>query len=378
MQSKDSLSIMRTLRGGWYRGFLTTSIGFVLVAGLLMAAGCNSMNTPMTVAQPQGKLYVAVPFSPPSGNGAIVRLDDPAMLTGNVTPAATISGDQTRFGLGLNGVVVDKMGDRLYALVSTGPSTGAILVFDHASTRSGNVAPDRVIEGSATGLLGTGPFVLDTTRDIAYAEAGADASGDVEIQVFKNVSTLSGNVAPATLLHFSAPHIAASDLLLDEANNRLFALMNDQTISVFDNASAIPSGLLTPNRTIAGANTGLSSVTRMTLDPAGRLLVGNTSFGTPANIVIFADAATANGNVTPAATISGSATALNIGGPWGMAVVTGPGSSASGDLYVNIENGNVLVFKNVATLNGNVTPDHMFSVPSNGSDNLGFSLDTTR
>ena len=43
-----------------------------------------------------------------------------------------------------------------------------------------------------------------------------------------------------------------------------------------------------------------------------------------------------------------------------MTVVTSAGSSAGGDLYVNIESGNVLVFKNLATANGNVVPDHMF------------------
>ena len=371
MKSGNSLSVAAKR--------IQAAIG-VLALGVcaLALAGCNSMSTPMTVAQPQGKLYVAVPFAPPSGNGAIMRFDNPAMLTGNVSPAATISGDQTRLGLGVSSSVLDKSADRLYVLVSTALST-AILVFDHASTRNGNVAPDRTIEGNATNLTAVGILALDSTRDTLYVTGFFDSStGRQDIMTFKNASTANGNVTPSTILQVDPPGLVVSDLVMDGANNRLFLLLNNQSINVFDSASALPAGSMTPNRVITGANTGLSVVTRMALDPAGRLLVGNINNATPANIVIFANAATASGNIAPTAMISGSATALNIGGPGAMTVVTGPGSSASGDLYVNIEGGNVLVFKNIGTANGNVAPDHMFSVASNGSDNLGFSLDTSR
>ena len=116
----------------------------------------------------------------------------------------------------MGSIVVDKMADRLFALVSTGSTTGAILVFDHVSTRSGNVTPDRVIEGSATGLMGLGAMVVDGSRDLVYAEAGIDAGGHVEIFVFKNASTLSGNVAPSTVLQVGAPGIVGADLALDK------------------------------------------------------------------------------------------------------------------------------------------------------------------
>jgi hypothetical protein len=277
-------------------------------------------------------------------------------------------------------VFLDKTNDRLFVLVSTTSITGSILVFDHISTKSGNVAPDRVIAGPATQILGNGPFVVDTVKDIAYAEAGEDAAGNPVILEFKNVSTASGNVAPSVILQLSTTGLAATELVLDQASGRLFVLMNNQSINVFDNASTIASGLMTPDRTIAGANTGMNTAsTHMALDPAGRLLVGNLAgFGNLANILIFANAATANGNIAPTAIISGSATGLNVSGPEAMTVVTGPGSSPSGDLYVNVEFGNVLVFKNIGTINGNVAPDHMFSVASNGSANLGFSFDGSR
>lgn len=334
---------------------------------------------PPTIVQPQGKLYIAAPFSPSSSNGAILRFDNPSMLNGNVTPAATIAGPQTQFGILFGAMFLDKTNDRLFALVSTTSVTGSILVFDHISTKNGNAAPDRVIAGPATQILGTGALVVDTSRDVAYAEAGADASGNALILVFKNASTASGNVAPSASLQVSAIGLAASDLALDQAGDRLFALINDGSISVFDNFSTLTTGLMTPNRVIAGANTQFVAPNHIALDPAGRLLVSQIASGlTPPGILIFADAATANGNIAPAAAINGSATGFNIGGPHAMTVVTGPGSSPSGDLYVNIEFGNVLVFKNIGTANGNIAPDHMFSVASNGSANLDLSFDNSR
>lgn len=345
-----------------------------IVASLLLFAGCGSNSTPGTTAQAQGKLYVVVPFLSPSNNGAILRLDNPSVLSGNVSPAATITGNLTRLGA-FGGVALDKAADRLFVLTSTSSSTSAILVFDHVSTRAGNTAPDRVIEGSATGLVGTGVLAVDSARDILYAEANSDASGHVDIFTFRNASALSGNVAPSTILQIDPAGVAAVDLVLDESTDRLFALINNQSINVFDHASTLTSGIMNPDRVITGANTGMLGAFHMTMDNAGRLLVTN---GIPKGILIFANAAAANGDVSPVATITGSETGLNISGPQSIAVVTGPGASAGGDLYVNVEFGNVLVFKNIATANGNVAPDHMLSIASNGTADLSLVSDASR
>jgi hypothetical protein len=349
-----------------------------LAAVALVFSGCGSNTTPPPSTQAQAQLYVAVPFSSPSGTGAIVRFDDPSTLSGNVSPTAAITGDLTRLQSVAN-LAFDANSDRLFALISTGATGAAILVFDHISTKSGNLAPDRVIEGALTNLLGIGPMVLDPVRDILYAEAGEDASGHVEILTFAGASTLNGNVSPANVLQVAAPGIAATDMVLDAANNRLFLLMNNQSVNVFDNASTLTSGLMTPARIIAGPDTGFTgAVTHIALDPSGRLLVGSLISAPASNsILIFANAATANGDVAPIAAISGSATGLNVGGPGAMAVVTGPNASPGGDLYVNVELGTVLVFKNINTANGNIAPDHSFSVPSLGSGDLEFAVDLT-
>ena len=369
----NSLKRAPRLRSTGKCGFLAA------IAAILLLPGCGSTNTPATVVQPQGKLYVAVPFSPPSGNGAILRFDDPAMLNGNVTPAATITGPATGLGLGVSGTALDNKDDRLFVLDNIS-AVSSILVYDHISTRSGNIAPDRVISGPATHLIAMGTLAMDNTRDILYVTGFFDSTTNrVEILTFKNASTASGNVAPSTILQMDPPGVVPSDLALDQTNDRLFLLTNAQSIQVFDHASTLTSGLMVPNRVIAGVNTGLTAPNHMALDPAGRLLVGNTATAsTSASIVIFANAAAASGNIVPTATISGPTTGFNIAGPQAMTVVTGPGASPSGDLYLNVDLGNVLVFKNIGTANGNVSPDHLFFVATNGSANLGLSFDNSR
>ena len=67
METRDSLKTGGALQKIWQK-----SGGLALAAGVLLLAGCASSNMPATVAQ--GKLYVAVPFSPPSGNGRFCGL----------------------------------------------------------------------------------------------------------------------------------------------------------------------------------------------------------------------------------------------------------------------------------------------------------------
>lgn len=372
MKDRNSLGVYGALHAAWNkRGFLAVA------ASVLLIAGCGSMSTPVNIG-PQGKLYVAVPFTS-SGTSAIFRFDNPSMLSGSVMPAAVIAGNHTQLNVVESFMALDKTADRLFMIAKTNEGY-AILSFDHMSTRDGNFGPDRVITGQASLVSLLGPLAVDSSRDILYAETAVDATGNFDVLMFKNASTLNGNVTPSAVLQVSASGMAFFDLVVDEANNRLFALTNAQSIGVFDNASNLASGLMVPDRVISGPDTGLGLPFHIALDPAGRLLVASQQqFGAPASIEIFANAGTASGDVSPVATIAGSSTGLNVGGPGAMAVFTGPGASAGGDLYVNIQAGTVLVFKNIATANGNVAPDHSFAVasPDAGSD-LGLRVDTSR
>jgi hypothetical protein len=291
---------------------------------------------------------------------------------------ATLTGSLTQLQVPV--IALDKTADRLFALVNPGPSTGAILVFDHASGKNGNVAPDRVISGSATALQALGAFVVDGTRNLIYAAASIDPDGHVDILVFRNASTLNGNVAPAAVLKFGVPSIGPTDMVLDEANDRLYVLNGASEIQVFDNASTLASGLMVPNRVISGPHVGLFNALHMALDSTGRLLVSNLGATSPANSInIYANAATANGDVAPVAMISGSGTGLDLDGPGNLVVYTGPGASTGGDLYVSIEFGKVLVFSNVAAANGNMIPARTFTVTTNfAGTELGLFADASR
>lgn len=350
-----------------------------LLACLFAIAGCGSSNqvTPPTTATAQGQLYVAVPSITGAQSG-IYRFSDPSALTGAATPMATVTGSLTQLAAPV--IALDKTADRLFALVDSGPTSGAILVFDHASGKNGNVAPDRVISGSATLIQTTGAFAVDSTRNLLYAGASFDPDGHLDILVFRNASTLNGNVAPAAVLKFGVPGIGPRDMVLDEANDRLFVLSNGEEIQVFDNASALASGQMVPNRVISGPNVGLVAPVHIALDTAGRLLVSNLAFpSAPNSINIYANAATANGDVAPVAMISGSGTGLDVSAPGNLAVYTGPGASVGGDLYVSTELGKVLVFSNIAAANGNVIPARTFTVTTNsGGFEFGLSADASR
>jgi hypothetical protein len=259
-------------------------------------------------------------------------------------------------------IALDKSADRLFALVSMGRSAAAILVFDHASLKAGNTPPSRVIAGRATSLHNIGAFAVDGTRNRIYAGATRDADGQVDILVFNYAAVVSGNMPPSAVLNFGSVGIRPTDMVLDEVNDRLFIADTANEVQVFDHASTLTSGSMVPNRTFSGPNTGISrAMYHIALDSAGRLLVSAGGV----SVDIYANAATAIGNITPVARIMGS----NLGSPEALTVYTGPGASAGGDLYVSVESGKVLVFTDIDKANGSVAPARTFSI--NTANELG-------
>src|SRR5947209_6762744 len=100
--------------------------------------GPSATPTPTPGATPQGKLYVSN-----SGINAILRFDQALTASGNAPLAVTISGTNTK----LNApeyIFLDTAADRLY-VANNGDLS--ILIFDNISTKTGNVAPERVIAG---------------------------------------------------------------------------------------------------------------------------------------------------------------------------------------------------------------------------------------
>jgi hypothetical protein len=182
-------------------------------------------------------------------------------------------------------------------------------------------------------------------------------------------STANGNVAPVRTLNLGS---AGFTIALDSANDRLFAAAVN-AVNVYDAASTL-NGAVTANRIITGASTQLQSIHSIVLDSGGRLIV-STFF--PESIVVFANAAAANGNVAPVAASTLSPGTL----PNQIALLS------TGDLYVayNGFQADVAVFANIASASGSIAPVRVLAGPNTGLDPIpgspsavfGIAVDST-
>ena len=298
---------------------------------------------------PAGKIYVASP------NNSILRFDNAFTASGNIGPAATITGALTTLAKP-EYIFLDAAADRLYVANNTDAD---ILVFEAVSTKTGNVAPTRTI--SSANLSIPTDVQVDTTKDLLYVADGPD------IFVFSSASTINGASTP---LHDMILTFSPKAIFVDAGNDRLYAAdQTNSSISVFDNASTL-DGAQAPPRTVTGAQTGLGKPSGVQVDSSGRLVVSNVQ---PASITIYNGAATANGNIAPSATISGSGTLFSV---LGQMVIR------NGQLYVaDFLAPAVDVYSNIATETGNISPDRRIFGPGTGlaaAPPNGIAVDTTR
>ena len=319
----------------------------VFFAAMLALAGCGGSSSTSTPPPPAiGHIYVTL-----ANKDQVAGF--PAGANGDARPQGllTVSPNGPTF------VSLDVPHDRL--AIRSDDGVPAITVVDNVSGifLNGIATAPRVITGAAT-TLGTkiDLCALDGTRDLLYVTQDLGAGTGV-VLVFGPASTINGDVAP--LRSFTLV-FHAGGLLLDAANDRLF--LSDpvtNAISVFDHASTL-TGSVVPLRVISGANTQLKLPDQMVLDSSGRLIVSNPGFLTnpqSSNILVFANAATANGNIAPAA--SSMMNQL----PSEMAI------SPAGELYVVDGNALITVYSGVATATGAINPIRVIAGPDTG---LGF------
>jgi hypothetical protein len=307
-----------------------------------------------------GKLYVTNDH-----DNSILRFDNAFTVTGNVSPAATISGSATQLS-NPQYIFLDATANRLFV---ANPGVPNILVFDGISTKTGNVAPSRVI--TSTSLAAPTDVALDKGRDLLYV---ADTNG---VLVFAAASTANGLDVP---VHIIQSGFTPSALFADAGSDRLFAAdATNNVINVYDGASSLSGSSVAITRKLTGSSTQLAQPFGLQIDTAGRLIVSN--FSPTPSITIYPNAATVTGNIAPATNISGSNTAF--AGPTQIAINTVP---AGGELFVaDPFGGNVAVFSNISTLTGtqNIAPARKISgsnttLSATPPTARGVAIDTTR
>lgn len=330
----------------------------VFAVALFLISGCsrgrNSGSLGGGGGTTSGQLYVTT-------NSSILRFSGALTATGNVAPAASITGSTTLLSAPEH-LLVDPSTDRLFVANQGGSS---VLIFDSASHITGNVAPTRTISGASTLLAAPHDLALDTLNNLLYVADGT------QILVFQAASTINGNVPP---VHNISMGFAVGAILNDAVDNRLYvADTSGNAISRLEGAS-LQDGTAVVAATISGTATGLARPQGLALDSTGRLIVSNAA---GPSITIYASAATANGNVSPVATINGAATQLD--GP--DQIVLNQGQN-NGELYVADKlAGAILVFTSIISATGNVAPARSISGSTTGlvaNGVNGVALDTTR
>jgi len=354
---------------------LLLTVGCVISPRRTLGGGGGGTPTPTPTASPTptpnpaatGKLYVTN-----STSSTILRFDNAFTAINNATPAATIVGANTSLNFP-NYIALDSAADRLYVADQNDLS---IVIFDKISTQSGtvNLAPTHIIAGGNTTLVAPADLFFDRVRNQLYV------LDDPNILVF-NAASLStgGNVAPARTLTTSFAAGAAA-IFVDVANDRLFAADLDGAIAIYDSASTLPTGTITPSRSIGGSNTQLANPAGIQLDGQGRLVVSNTgTVSLPPSITIYpASAITAGGNPAPVAQISGSNTGFS--SPMQIAVDT----SGTGTLYLaDAGAAKIAVYANLNTATGNINaaPNRSITGASTGltaGGPAGVAIDNTR
>ncbi|HWZ45855.1 MAG TPA: beta-propeller fold lactonase family protein, partial [Candidatus Saccharimonadales bacterium] len=301
-----------------------------------------------------GKLYVTNEDS-----NQVLRFDGVLTATGNLTPAATISNSAQISAPQY--LAIDAVNNRLYVATS-----GAVLVYDQASTKNGSVNADRTIGG----LTAPQDLALDRGHDLLYvADSGT-------VRVFSGASSANGSPAPARTIvpQVAGSGIVVSAIFLDTVNDRLYIADSlNAAVDIYDGANTL-NGNVNANRSLSGPSTGLARPEGVQVDAIGRLIVANNN---PPSITIYPNAATVTGDLAPTSTVRGASNTLQ--GPSQIFVTTG------NELYVaDGVQGAVPIFAGFNAANGTISPTRNITgskttITTAGRSTVrGLALDATR
>lgn len=257
----------------------------------------------------------------------------PAVLNGNISPSAVISGSQTQLTQP-GGIVVDNTGEIYVAVVDS----DEIVEFRPGS--SGNVSPNIVISGSQTGLSRPTGVALDAAGNLYVGNCAAGCGvGSEPSAVLEFAAGTSGNVAPIRDISGSNTQLANANAVAVDSSGDIYAA-NYLANSIVAFASDA-NGNVNPIRVIEGSNTLLDGPEGVAVDNHG-LWAGSAN-----EHFLERFGPNANGNVAPIAVISGNRT--------GLGDVDGIAVDSRGAVYAsNPGNRRILGFEPRA--HGNIRP----------------------
>jgi hypothetical protein len=293
------------------RKFVTTLIGLSVALSLTACDGDDGaqgpqgeqgeMGTPGNDGQPGTPGFAAAQFlisnNGPDNAGTIDLVDQ------NAAKLKTLSSGNNE------GIAIDPLNN----LVHAGDATTGSLRFlcgigQRAEDNAFNTIEDREITGANTGLVN--PKGIDVAHSAGLVLV-ADFNG-MRISVFG--SAAAGDVAPlAETLTDAKPW----DLDYDEVNDRLFVALTDGTIAVYDDYvsggfAAMPARVITPSDDTQ--STISVNIHGIVYDRETNKLVvsdvGDAASATDGAIFVIDNAASADGNVSVARSISGPLTLL--------------------------------------------------------------------
>ena len=292
-------------------------------------------------------------------NGVVPRVDDDTQ-NGQVVPTPTPAPTPTPLPTPPPQDNNDQQDDQDDQNV-TGQPRLFIANFDGNSVSSyanpqfvnGNIAPDTNLQGAQTNLFRPSDLLVNPAQDLIVSSFGQPA----RITSYNNASQTNGNLAPdgniegaATLL------IQPIAMAYNEAQDLLFVLdTNTEQVYVYANTtSATFNGNLAPIRTFGTFTTGdIQNPTDMSLATNDDLYICNNG----GEVLVFANASSLNGDVNPTRIIESTRFSLL----WDVLV-----TDDNTMFVVDFDGGFVFTFNNASTLNGFVEPDFALQVPGAG------------
>lgn len=168
----------------------------------------------------------------------------------------------------------------------------------------GDIAPDQVISGQASGLNTPNGIAYDSAGNLYVANTGSNSITVYAPGADGDAAPIKTLVGPATGL--SNPQGVA----IDSDDTLYVANTTSQSVEVFNAGWA--SGDTAPDRVIAGASTSLAGPAVIAVDSLDRIYVSNGAFSGPGAQSVVQFAADADGDAAPQRVLPGLVTPAGI------------------------------------------------------------------